>query len=916
MDQRASPPRLGWRYALVTILTLIVTSQLVGSLWTLSKFARAAGATYFGFGADYSGMSISDLQEIRHQSGIVVTDVDTLSPPQVAGLQVGDVIIAVNGVTLTEHPDAMVRAKMHARAGDTLTLKWQRGAEEHEASMAVPSAVGKGGHIVAGESDIRMSAGTLLRVVYGPEVLLAVPFLFTGALIGFLKPGVSVAFRTAALFLFIGVYCFPEDLPGIAIWPSWILGLSVAVERLSGLVSLPLFLSVMAVFPNPSRLGAKVLKREWIIILLLGLVAPGILLSGLSPICDWAARLGSRLPWFNHVVALESIMLVTLGVVGLVLWIAQRFEARGRPQTKQRLLNLGLLAAIVGMIWQVFPLTVLIGMIFHPRGSVLPMALFILEVSGWILLIAFLPISFAYAVLAHRVFGIRFIIRKGLQHLLVSKGALLIGWLLVFVVVQQVLSRSSQWTGSVTATSAMAVAAAFVGSVGLRRVNVRLMRTIDRRFFREALDVRHMLSQLSEELADLRDEEKIYRTVGGDVLKALHPSRVVLLSRKQDAGDLECVLTLDSDQRRQGATDTTQLPPLSETPVCLKSDDAVIKKLECDHWLAIAPETLDPQVEEEARLLRTGCELLIAIPASTGLLGVMGLGAKLSEEAYTGEDRELLLTVAQQTGMALENAALVEVAKLEAEHAKELEIARGVQQNLFPKELPPREGWQFAAMCRPARAVGGDYYDLFEIDATHVGLALGDVSGKGLGPALMMSSIHAITRNSMAQIADKPSRFVESLNEHLVNSTSAGMFATFFVGVLDTSTGTLCYVNAGHNPPIVVAGASSDVSTLTDGGLIVGALRGAKYTDAKIHMGDGDLLVIYSDGITEAMNPEGEMFDEERLLATIRNARTCTQASEVLSSIIGAVDRFVGDAEQADDMSVVIVRRDTAGCRS
>jgi sigma-B regulation protein RsbU (phosphoserine phosphatase) len=173
----------------------------------------------------------------------------------------------------------------------------------------------------------------------------------------------------------------------------------------------------------------------------------------------------------------------------------------------------------------------------------------------------------------------------------------------------------------------------------------------------------------------------------------------------------------------------------------------------------------------------------------------------------------------------------------------------------------------------------------------------------------MMSSIHAITRNSMAQIAEKPSRFVESLNEHLVNSTSTGMFATFFVGVLDTSTGRLRYVNAGHNPPIVVAGASSDVSTLTDGGLIVGALRGAKYTDADIHMGNGDLLVLYSDGITEAMNKEGEMFEEEKLLAAILKARTCGKASEVLSSIIDAVDRFVGEAEQSDDMTMVLLRR-------
>jgi sigma-B regulation protein RsbU (phosphoserine phosphatase) len=266
--------------------------------------------------------------------------------------------------------------------------------------------------------------------------------------------------------------------------------------------------------------------------------------------------------------------------------------------------------------------------------------------------------------------------------------------------------------------------------------------------------------------------------------------------------------------------------------------------------------------------------------------------------------------------MALENAALVEVAKREAQQAKELEIARGVQQNLFPKNLPEREGWQFAAMCRPARAVGGDYYDLFELDSKRVGLALGDVSGKGLGPALMMSSIHAITQGGLASLAGEPARFVESLNEQLVRSTAQGMFATFFVGVLDTGTGELRYVNAGHNPPFVVPGGSSDVSTLTEGGLMVGAFRGAKFISSDLHMGEGDLLVVFSDGITEAMNEAGEMFEEEKLLGAILKARACGKASEILSLIIDAVDRFVGEAEQSDDISVVVVMRDTAARRS
>jgi serine phosphatase RsbU (regulator of sigma subunit) len=135
------------------------------------------------------------------------------------------------------------------------------------------------------------------------------------------------------------------------------------------------------------------------------------------------------------------------------------------------------------------------------------------------------------------------------------------------------------------------------------------------------------------------------------------------------------------------------------------------------------------------------------------------------------------------------------------------------------------------------------------------------------------------------------------------------MFATLFVGVLDTSAGELRYVNAGHNPPIVSTRGSPEVSTLAGGDLIVGALPGVKYTDADLHMGDGDLFVLFSDGITEAINPAGEMFEEEKLHEVVARARESGGASDVLSAIIEAVDRFAAGAEQADDMSVIVVMR-------
>ncbi len=300
-------------------------------------------------------------------------------------------------------------------------------------------------------------------------------------------------------------------------------------------------------------------------------------------------------------------------------------------------------------------------------------------------------------------------------------------------------------------------------------------------------------------------------------------------------------------------------------------------------------------------------ELLVALRGSTGLLGCIALGAKRSDEPYGREDRELLVTVATQMGFALENAALLGVAKREAEQARELSIARRVQEGLFPSALPEPDGWHFAAVCRPARAVGGDYYDLFAPDPGHVVLALGDVSGKGLGPSLVMSAVQALIRNHLRRSVHDLTDLVRQLNEHLLGSSSSETFVTLFVGVLDVGSGRLRYVNAGHNPPLLTDGAGTE-QYLTEGGTLIGMFDGAPYVEGEALVTPGSLLVLYSDGVTEARDRAGEFYGEERLTREIRASRTCG-ATEALGLILASVDRFADGAEQADDLSIVVALR-------
>lgn len=251
---------------------------------------------------------------------------------------------------------------------------------------------------------------------------------------------------------------------------------------------------------------------------------------------------------------------------------------------------------------------------------------------------------------------------------------------------------------------------------------------------------------------------------------------------------------------------------------------------------------------------------------------------------------------------------IIAMATREAQVARDFEIARAVQQNLFPEKLPAEEGWEFAARCRPAKAVGGDYYDLFEIAPGKILIAQGDVSGKGLGASLVMASVHAIVRSWGGNSHDDPARLIHDLNQYLITSSSADTFVTLFLGLLDCRKAKLWYVNCGHPPALMRRSDDGDIENLTRGGMPLGIIDTGAYEAGKCRLSRGDTMVIVSDGVTEAVNSEGDMFDEKRLVESVVAGRDLT-ADETLEKLIGEVDAFSQGCEQADDISVLVISK-------
>ena len=249
---------------------------------------------------------------------------------------------------------------------------------------------------------------------------------------------------------------------------------------------------------------------------------------------------------------------------------------------------------------------------------------------------------------------------------------------------------------------------------------------------------------------------------------------------------------------------------------------------------------------------------------------------------------------------------LLRIAKENERMQAELEIARQVQGQLFPRSVPKMKCLELRAVCNPARTVSGDYYDYQMLPDGRLALALGDVAGKGISAALLMASLQASLRMQLRQDGLAPSKLVARINQHLHANTAPEKYATFCFALFDDQSGELTYTNAGHLPPLLFR--DGRVTPLEVNGMVVGAFPFAKYNESQVTLLPGDLLVGYTDGITEPENEYGEMFGEERLIEIVSKVAH-EDHEKIIQTVIEAVQQFTGSPELQDDMTLIVARR-------
>lgn len=321
-------------------------------------------------------------------------------------------------------------------------------------------------------------------------------------------------------------------------------------------------------------------------------------------------------------------------------------------------------------------------------------------------------------------------------------------------------------------------------------------------------------------------------------------------------------------------------------------------------------ELESPAVEA---LKEAGVKLVVPLVSQGELIGLLNLGPRLSEREYSGDDRKLLANLASQAAPALRVGQLVQEQQVEVRSRERLEqelrVAQLIQQQFLPKQLPDLEGWQVSAFYRPARAVGGDFYDFIDLPDGKVGIVAGDVTDKGVPAALVMASTRSILRSEAARHSS-PGTVLQRANELLYPDIPAHMFVTCLYAVLDPSTGTLVFANAGHNLPYVRN--DEGVKELSARGMPLGLMPGMDYEETTAILAPGEVMLLHSDGIAEAHDPSGEMFGFPRMHELMAK---CVRADEVIDVMMTELDRFSGPGkEQEDDITLVSLKRsDHAG---
>ena len=809
--------------------------------------------------------------------------IDTLQPEAVqAGLRKGDKIVAFDGRWYegrNQWLNALAGGKNALHPGDTLSLSTLR--EDESVHLLRITLVQKA----------RLNGSqAIARIVI--ELLPPLLCLMIGYWVAFARPRDWNAWLLLVILTLPEVtYIQPNWWPGV--WLAF-LGAWYTIFQSLG----PLCLLLFGIyFPERWRFDVRLPFLKWLVIVptcvgFMGLVYVQAMQSFFAG--NAGPILGTLSRWTNNLLDPLSLFCVLAYCLAILDKLRSSTTADARRRMRVicagSLLGLGSLLIVFVLLPHIFPAVSDLQLVRFPAA----------------LLVLALPLSLAYVVVVQRALDVRILLRIGTRYALARATIVIfeltIGLFVVIRFLLPLLQKRAELTIAVPIL--IVVVATFFQLFASRNgVSSRIQKWLDRKFFREAYNAELVLSELSEQARGFTETGPLIETISRRISEVLHVKEVSVFLRGDNVFSMQQAVgvPIQSHLAFDERSSTIRNLMRSNQPATLYRENP-------DGWFLLADQ------DERQTLETLGAEVLLPLSGRDRLLGVLTLGAKRSEEAYSPTDLRLLQSVGNQTGLALEISELVSTLAHQAASRermdRELEIAREVQERLFPQEIPAFPGLTLAGCCRPAQGIGGDYYDFIAMESAGkenglLGLAIGDISGKGISAALLMASLRASLRGVTMDAASDLAKVMHKVNRLVYEASATNRYATFFFAIYDSATGIMRYVNAGHNLPILLRGTTTML--LDGGGPVIGLLPDAFYQEQQIQLQPDDVFIGYTDGISEAMTRKEEEWGEDRMTQAAIRARS-GDADAILKSIFAAADLFTAGAPQHDDMTLLLMK--------
>jgi sigma-B regulation protein RsbU (phosphoserine phosphatase) len=794
----------------------------------------------------------------RPYSGIILNNLSVArvaggSPGEAAGLRKSDEVLTVNGLScqsLRDVSECMSRIK----PGDTV----QYGILRQGNILTLPITF------------VRPPRSEIVRKT--SLIVVGFSFLTIGLLVYF-KRGDKLA-----LIFYLLCFAFGLVLVNVVNFELWTVrhAYKAAFYDLLVLVLPALFVHFFLLFPEKAQALIRSPRMEYAV------YVPAILLFAVSEffnvmIFSYGRTYTKAIAAFQNVTAAYFIIFIILGLVAF--WKGYRHVKAEVIRKKLRLVVWG---TIVGILPLVF---------VHVVVSIEPNV----EIPGEkfvFLPLILVPVAFGHAIVRYGLMDLEIVVKRSLVYTLLTAALASI----YFIVVYGIGRLVSRFVGS--ADLLFSIASIFVITLLISPLRKHIRSTVDRTFFREEYNYRKILKQISHSLAGMVSLDSLASYLCIRTAEVLNASTtaIFLMDEKSNQHTARYGVHVDHTMLKGFSSDG----PLCKYMEKMQSTLNVERKLASNRPLPIS--------DEEAEMLFT-LKSAIVVPFlfKSNLLGFISIGIKRSDDFYSSTDVELLETLCDQVSLAIENTNLyletVEKQKME----KELEVAKEIQRRFLPKSFPAIPGLATHAMNIPSKHVGGDYYDIIPLGATRIAIVIADVSGKGVPAALLMASLQSSLR-AEADAHKQPYQVISTLNRVIYEHTSGDTFVTIFYGLIDFEAAALTYCNAGQTPPIVM---SKDLSSkmLDETDIVIGIDSGAQYKDTTLPLREGDLIFLYTDGITDELDEADEPYGERRLLDELRQANTLA-LSNIVQRVYEAVMAHTHGNPQ-DDLTALAIRIDS-----